>query len=114
MTDDTAMPAPRHCCDEGGCRRALPFLFMKTPDPDNRWLLITRYKLNAGETEEQREVEVLERHDVTIQIERILIQYREFLDAALEEAIKLASAQQLEQLQSERGKPRLILPGDER
>lgn len=110
MTDEKTTAPPR-CCAEGNCHRAKPFLFIKTPDPDNRWLLVTRYKLLEGETPEQRNVEVLERHDVTIQIERILTQYREFLDAQLEEAMQVASRAALEQAQKEAAPPALWTPG---
>lgn len=98
------------CCEEGTCHRRRPFLFMKTPDPENKWLLVTHYHVMEGETEDDRKVEVLERHDVTRQIEQILIQYRGFLDAELEKAMKASAEAQLAQAQR-REPPRLYLPG---
>jgi hypothetical protein len=108
MTDET--PKPPLCCNEATCHRRRPFLFLKTPDPENKWLLVTHYHIREGETEADRKVEVLERHDVTHQIEQILIQYRQFLDAQLEDAMKRSSEAQLAQAERDQ-RPGLWLPG---
>lgn len=98
------------CCEEADCHRRRPFLFMKTPDPENRWLLVTHYHVMEGATEGDRSVKVLERHDVTRQIETILLQYREFLDAELQAALSTANEAELERVQN--AAPKLYLPGD--
>lgn len=97
------------CCNEGNCLRSKPFLFTKTPD--DRWLLVTRYQeLGEGESGD-RQIRVLERHDVTPQLEAILTQYRAFLDRELTKANQAASKAALERAQKEASKPKLILPG---
>lgn len=101
----------RKCCGEADCHRAKPFLFLKTPEPENKWLLVTRYQVLASDNPDERPIKVIERHDVTIQIERILLQYREFLDGQLEQAMKIAAGAELERLQTEAQRPKLILPG---
>jgi hypothetical protein len=83
------MHAPvSRCCVEGGCKRYQPFKFARTPD--SRWLMITRYRdLGTGE------VQVFERHDVTVQLDEILLQYRQWLDAQLVDAVKRANETKL-------------------
>ena len=69
-------------------------------------MLVTRYQYvnDAGDTVMIKDlsagVRVLERHDVTEQINNILIQYRAWLDQELVEAMTRAAA------------PKLILPGE--
>ena len=94
------------CCEEGGCHRAKPFLFTRTPT--GRWLLITRYHLLEGD-----DVEVLDRHDVTDQIDNILGQYRNFLDQELQAAMVRQSEAFLEEATAKEP-PKLILPSDVR
>lgn len=75
-------PPISKCCDEAGCKRARPIIFTRL---EGRWLAITRWKdLGSGE------IQVLERHDVTSQLDEILLQYRAWLDQQL-----LAAAEQL-------------------
>ena len=87
----------RKCCDEGGCHRSKPFLFTRTPT--GRWLLITRCQLLGD-----GDVKVLERHDVTDQIDNILGQYRNFLDEEFQKALTAES------LKSAAEPPKLVLP----
>lgn len=95
MTDTTRPIAPASgCCSEAGCRRAKPFIFTRIPET-GRWIVVTRWKELEG-VEGDRQIEVLERHDVTDQIETILLQYRAWLDAHLmKAATEISSAAKL-------------------
>jgi hypothetical protein len=104
-------PTTPRCCAEGDCHRARPFLFTKTPD--NRWLLITRWKMLEEATKGSgAQVEVLERHDVTPQLDAILSQYRAFLDEQLTEAMTLQAEHAAAVAEKEAQTPKLYLPGD--
>ena len=79
-------PPISKCCDEAGCKRARPIIFTRL---EGRWLAITRWKdLGDGE------IQVLERHDVTPQIDEILLQYRAWLDEQLMKAVTAAQEAQ--------------------
>lgn len=95
------------CCEEAECHRRQPVLFTKTPV--GRWLLVTRYQFLDDEglasVAPTGNVKVLERHDVTAQIDTILMQYRLWLDDEMAKAVERAN-------ESELVVPKLILPTD--